>query len=254
MASADIWKNAPSTIRQHDKATINQSTVSESHKSHNQPTTPLRQPIQTQSLRTPQSENLSAHRPPNLTTRNSIPFGRHLDDNTITTAYSNTTTINSNFAAKFTEIENAIKTNQSDFQQMTSRFDLMETQILNTMKSCHEKSKHIISMQNQMNNMQSNVQDIAHQMKLLTTHLKISTIHDNSTPNPQSNEIQSPEKKKPRQMDPEATSIVSVRPVNLDIHQYNQSNHRLTNHQNSHADQQEDQDQANHFPGTAMEE
>jgi hypothetical protein len=100
MASADIWKNAPSTIRQHDKATINQSTVSKSHTSQNQPTTPLRQPIQTQSLQTPQSENLSAHRPPNLTTRNSIPFGRHLDDNTITTAYSNTTTINSNFVAK----------------------------------------------------------------------------------------------------------------------------------------------------------
>ena len=255
MASSDIWKNAPSTIRQ-SKATTNSTQASEPTTTKIHPTTPLRQNNQTQPTRTPQSDNLSANRQTHPT-RNSAPFVRHLDDNTITTANSNTTTINSSFAAKFTEIENAIKTSQADFQQLNSRFDQMENQILNTMTSCHENSKHMLSMQNQMNSMQSNVQDIANQMKLLTTHLKVTPTPgnaENSNSNHLSNEIQSPEKKKSRQMEPEATSIVSVRPMNLNINKYNQDNHRSTNQHNIQADQLEDQYQDNSFPGSAMDE
>jgi hypothetical protein len=255
MASADIWKNAPTTIRQHQSTKITNRPQHGPTQNLVQPsaTTPLQYPTQTQQPRTPQSDNLSANR----NSRNNFPpIGRHLDDNTITTAYSNTTTLNSGYAAKFADIENAIKTSQSEFKQITTRFDLMENQILNTMTSCHENSKHILAMQGQMNSMQSNVQDIANQMKLLTTHLTLSPTcanEDISTGNHKIKEIKSPEKKKPRQMDPEANLIVPFRentlannilPIQLHSPPYYA-------HQ---ADQPEDQYQDTHFPGSAMEE
>ena len=66
-------------------------------------------------------------------------MGRYVDDNTITTFHSNTTTLNSNNVAKFAELDQAIKNSQMEFTTMNSRFDEMDTRMINTMESCHAK-------------------------------------------------------------------------------------------------------------------
>jgi hypothetical protein len=272
MASVDIWRNAPS-IRQPGQSDSHQYTVKPtmqglSKQSFTQQTqacnTPSR-PHQQQQPRTPLSDNLSNSRNMHTTTpRQSTPMGRHLDDNTITTANSNTTTINSAYATKFNELEQAIKASQSDFQQMNSRFDSMENQMLNTMTSCHENSKHILSMQKQMNSMQSNVQDIANQMRLLTTHLKsdLTTQSEGMYTDHQTQHMQSPQKKKPRQMEPEANLSLTPHRSSTNLEEtYWHSNKQQTNQPttkdvavNPSADQTEDQYQETLFPGTAMQE
>ena len=147
---------------------------------------------------------------------------------------------------------------------MNTRFDNMETQIINTMTSCHDNSKHILSMQSQLNFMQNHVQEIVNQMKLLNTHLTI-------TPTPPSdrnqailevaNSTQSPEKKKQQQtMEPEEniTTTSMHRPFNLEnIYSVNtESYNQITIEHNNYrfADQQEDQYINPHFPGTAEAE
>lgn len=264
MASVDIWKNAPSTIRQHSQQEFSQKQTATSKtqpytESRTQQITPPRPNDNHHLPRTPQSDNLS-------TSRSIQPNLRHaarlIDDNTITTAFSNTTTINSSNAAKIAELEQAIKNNQNDFHQMNARFDKMETQIINTMTSCHDNSKHILSMQSQLNFMQNHVQEMVNQMKLLNTHLT-------TTPTPPSdrnqvfleavNTSQSPEKKKQRQtMEPEEITTTSKhRPFNLEtIYPVDPDSYtQITSDQNKYrfADQQEDQYTDHHFPGTADE-
>ena len=257
MASVDIWKNAPSTIRQHSqqeasKRPKDKPTEQPYTASRTQPTTPPRHYDNTQLPRTPQSDNLSAtSRPTQPDTRHAA---RPIDNNTVTTAFSNTTTINSSNATKIAELEQAIKTSQKDFQQMHTRFDNMETQIINTMTSCHDNSKHILSMQSQLNSMQSNVQDMANQMTLLTSHLKITPTpqSDATTTTSDARTMQSPEKKKQRQtMEPEENmSLALTRPLNLE----NRYTPTATENNYYTADQNEVQYNKAHFSGTAMEE
>jgi hypothetical protein len=209
MASVDIWKNAPSTIRQaNSNGTTKANTHTTTHNGNwttsttrniNHTGTPPRNNNPTQP-RTPLSDNLSAisggNHMNNYTTRNQgHPSGnRNRDDNTITTCQTNTTTSNSNYAIKFAEIDQAIKASQQEFLNLNTRFDEMETSMINTMASCHENSKHMLAMQTQMNTMQTNVQEIATQMKLLMTHLTTTT--------PPEQAPRSPEKKKQRHSEP----------------------------------------------------
>jgi hypothetical protein len=53
-------------------------------------------------------------------------------------------------------------------------FDEMERRLITTLESCHVNTTQIMAMQNQMNVLQTNIQDIVDHMKLLTTHLTLT--------------------------------------------------------------------------------
>jgi hypothetical protein len=91
---------------------------------------------------------------------------RHLDDTTIATLTSTaSTTLNSSYqATRFAELESAIKANQHAFKNMNNNYKTMENRVMETMEACHENSKQLITMQNQMTNMQVTMQAIADQM------------------------------------------------------------------------------------------
>ena len=102
-------------------------------------------------------------------------------------------------------------------------------------------------MQSQLNFMlQSNVQEIANQMKLLTTHLKITPMpqSDGTTTISKATTMQSPEKKKQRQtMEPEENiSLALTRFLNLEnIYSANTETYTPIATENNHntADQKE---------------
>jgi chromosome segregation ATPase len=95
-----------------------------------------------------------------------------MDDNTTATFHSTaSTTLNSSHHAnRFAELEASIKSNQRDLQNMTKTHETMETQIIETMSTCHENTKQLVVMQGQLNNLQSTIQVNAEQMKHITNH------------------------------------------------------------------------------------
>jgi hypothetical protein len=200
MSSVDIWKNAPSAIRQ-ATATQHSPTHIPNHKASELTNTQCQHPTQhnstTHDTPMPTNNMINGHQAPN---RRSETNTRHIDDNTTTTFQSNMTTVNSATGARFSELENAIKANQQEFQTMQSQFATMDQRLLETMETCHTTTTQMLSMQTQMNNMQTTVQDIAMQMKILTQHLTASHL-DNSEV--QSTYLRSPEKKKQRQSNSE---------------------------------------------------
>jgi hypothetical protein len=108
------------------------------------------------------------------------------------------------------------------------------------MEACHENSKQLITMQNQMTNMQVTMQAIADQMSVLTEHIK-----DN--PN------RSPVKKKQRQTDNQL-SHTELDGTKLNFNQHSNIPDNLTQHNQSTADQEEAQYNDTSYPDTAMDE
>jgi hypothetical protein len=208
MPAADIWKNAPSTIRhisppihpQNTPVQDNQQNIARSTYQDNTPSSHLSNSLQKTPLRQGHTNFSSSSFEPINSTRNNtlhhaqrtppVSDARHIDDHTIKTLQSTTsTTLNSSLhASKFAELELAIKTNQQEFKNLNRQHVTMEGQLLETMTSCHENTKQMVIMQGQMNALQITMQTIAAQLTLLTQNLKP---HD----------LSSPAKKKHRQTD-----------------------------------------------------
>ena len=179
---------------------------------------------------------------------------RNIDDNTIET-YTSTasTTLNSSYHAnRFAELEAAIKANQQNFTSMNTQYQTMENKILETMTSCHENSKQLITMQGQMANMQTTIQSIADQMQFITRHLTNSK----SATETSEGTLHSPVKKKQRHYEQSGghrrlTYKVTETPTTpADYHQdtYTQDNG------STNADQEEAQYTETRSPDAALEE
>ena len=160
---------------------------------------------------------------------------------------------------KFNELEASIKANQLEFRNIHSQFEMMETRMLQTMNACNDNTRQMVTMQNQLNSLQSSIQTIADQMQTITNHLT----------EPERVSIRSPVKKKHRQSavgeaatnDPSqnlptilwaASSDDSQATGNDDTHSTTASKSRLESHQE--ADQAASQYTDTCAPGTAMEE
>jgi hypothetical protein len=278
MSSAAIWRNAPSTIRQghspiyseynpNDKLktgkamTANKTTEEETA---NNFTTPTR------TGNTSYGSSISAHNNNTLSHRTSAsshpsrqtisPYIRQVDDNTITTFHSTTsTTLNSSqYAQRFTDLEASIKAHQSDFRTMNTRHETMENRLLETMSSCHENTKQLVTMQGQLSNLQNTMQVIAEQMNLLTQHVTRPSEGKRDT----GKTDQSPVKKKVRQ-DTDNRESTSRHETGAIIPRITNAHHETHNDENnpsnlaarlSQADQEESQYTQTRFPGAAMEE
>lgn len=132
MSSADVWKNAPSTIR-HEKPDSTSKVSTAATGSHrddiakfntsftsdlSQMRTPIRQGHSQYQTITNQNDFPSITSQPNQTRQPDHPATRPPDDNTIATFTSTaSTTLNSSYPAnRFAELEAAIKDNQKDFK------------------------------------------------------------------------------------------------------------------------------------------
>jgi phosphopantetheinyl transferase (holo-ACP synthase) len=254
MSSADIWKNAPSTIR-HDKTqqAITPPPVQKGNTPHETLVTPVDRTQMNTPLRhghSPSNDNTnSIESPPTQNNhRRQSTTNRMIDDNTIAT-YTSTasTTLNSSYHAnRFAELEAAIKANQLDFKSMNNQYQTMETKILETMSSCHENTKQLVIMQGQMNNLQITMQSIADKMQIITQHLTAdnnTTTHDTT--------LNSPVKKKQRQAmvaDDDANNQKPIRTSDITDSDFSIETH------DTNADQEEAQYTTTSSPGTAMEE
>ena len=251
LSSASIWKNAPSTIRTNTKSAPQKTpTHSNPSKRDNdtqleQINTPLRQgkSVNTtanlsDNYHTPNRNQTNANRE-NITTQQA----RQPDDTTIATFTSTaSTTLNSSYqATRFAELETAIKANQQAFKNMNKNYETMENRVLETMEACHENSKQLITMQTQMNNMQTTMQAIADQMSILTDHI---TEHPN----------RSPAKKKQRQT-AQRTNHDQTEGTTLNFELEQNSISDMSNRLiPTQADQEEVQYNETDFPDTAMDE
>jgi hypothetical protein len=252
MSSVDIWKNAPSTIRhsQRYQESIPPTMTAMDRKAAAAPMdqahmrTPIRHGQSSQSI----NDNTGSNSQSNQATTTQ-PAIRPIDDNTIAT-YTSTasTTLNSSYHAnRFAELEAAIKANQKDFKSMNKQYQTMENKIIETMTSCHENTKQLITMQGQMNTLQTTIQSIADQMQFITQHLKDANESANSPTEPTLN---SPVKKKQRHH--EESEI----PRQLTYHAMEPLNTQDDNHASGStpADQEEAQYTETSFPDMAMEE
>ena len=251
MSSSDIWKNAPSTIRIDQTQRVpNQTTKPASNSREafaNTDQEQIRTPTRQGHSPTQDIRNTSN----TTTTNNNYTYtqqNRTIDDNTIET-YTSTasTTLNSSYhATRFAELEAAVKANQSNFNSMSNQYQEMENKILETMSSCHENTKQLLSMQGQMNNLQITMQTIADQMKIITTHLTIPTNNSAEITLPRS-----PVKKKQRQSaDTERTNDNPNCTQSEDAQSTIDDSRILT----LPADQDEAQYTTNSFPASAMQE
>jgi hypothetical protein len=183
MSSADIWKNAPSTIRHSQsyqtpiptptKETIRQdATVPPEHE---QARTPIRHGNSPNLQMTTQYYQIITN--VNLQEQTNPPSGISTTIRLQHQTLPASTTLNSSYQAnRFAELEADIKTTQQNLKSMHTQYQTMENKILNTMTLCHENSKQMITMQQgQMTNMQTTIQSIADQMQFITRLLTDST-------------------------------------------------------------------------------
>jgi hypothetical protein len=264
MSSADIWKNAPSTIRCSHPPAVGGTVTTNPLKSHKEVRpTPITNSTDTspympnfaptpaahlsQDHATTSQENVTLHR-----TSNS-PLIRQIDDNTTATFNSATsTTLNpSQKAQRFTELEQSMRITQQDLKNMNQRYETMETRMLETMSSCHLNTQQLVTMQGQMTTFQCTMQGIADQMNLIMSHITRPSEGKRDT----GRINQSPVKKKVKQTSDQGQEVSgegeqdktnSTTPLTQDNSSQNTSS--LT------ADQAESQYNSNRFPGSAMEE
>jgi hypothetical protein len=254
MSSVDIWKNAPSTIRNGSTVAPSNTSLATSQQDlniHKPPTydlsqnrTPLRQ-----GYSNPDNPHPTEPQPPPSNSRGQIPAhppNRPHDDNTIATFTSTaSTTLNSSFHAhRFAELDAAIKAHQHDFQLMNERHQAMENKIIDTMTSCHENTKQLLTMQGHMNSLHQTMQSIAKQMKFLTEHLTAPKPGDPMVDNPTA----SPAKKKQRHAAGlEAPIITQTQHTDFRAQESNPGDPK-------NANQEVAQYTSPRSPGTAMEE
>ena len=277
MSSADIWRNAPSTIKTNGPPTQqpqvanppDYTTTKITHMTPNRPGAPY----DMANSQTPITANAVSQHTPHLPSPprhyNQSTFGSHHtapasrtgDDQTTATFHSTSTTLNSSHATKFNELEASIKANQLEFRNIHSQFEMMETRMLQTMNACNDNTRQMVMMQNQLHSLQSSIQTIADQMQTITNHL--------TDTEPERVTIRSPVKKKHRQSviveaatnDPpqhlptiqwDASSDDSQVTANDDTQLTTASKSRLESHQE--ANQAASQYTDTRAPGTAMEE
>ena len=266
MSAAAVWKNAPSAIRQAPTQTLQrndtphqppppQSVNSRTRKDDtSNPKTPTRHgnpnitPV-------PISQGLSPLRPTGQRHSNNL-FARQIDDTTTATFNStaSTTLTSSIHATRYPELDTSIQANQQALKTLTKNHETMEDKLLNTMTTCHENTQHLVAMQGQLNNLQTTMHTIAHQMSLITQHF-------NSTPDGGTHEnaqIQlSPAKKKLRQAhtNEDTFSETTASPLSVTPMSRTPPNaHFPTNHSITPAAQEEAQYNAPCSPGSAMQE
>jgi prefoldin subunit 5 len=272
MSSAQIWKNAPSaichprTISPHNSThNPDQQEYKNLSEKQNHPVTNSKTPSRTELHHTGNVANRNtpdnsgdgfrntAHQGYNR--QANIPIIRQLDDVTTETFNSNTsTTLNSTTnAARFAELDASIKANQAEIKQMNHRFETLDNRMIETMSSCHENSKQLVTMHGQINNLQRTIQTIADQMSSLTAHIKNISTHEQSPQSPLKNKNR-PSEAEELCTEPttQAMNIATHLPKNPTL--MPDDNDALLNPPLNIADQAEVQYNEPHFSGTAMEE
>jgi hypothetical protein len=187
MSSADIWRNAPSTIKTKGTPTQPPQVAKQSNHTNTHSTTMT--PIRTRApafdmvnSQTPLTTNAASQNTPHLPSpprhTHQSTLGHHHtaparagDDQTTATFHSTSTTLNSSHATKFNELEASIKASQLEFRNIHSKFETMETRMLQTMNVCNDNTRQMVTLQNQLHSLQSSIQLIADQMQTITHHL-----------------------------------------------------------------------------------
>jgi hypothetical protein len=161
MSSAEIWRNAPSTIKTdgppHQPTVSNQTGTSNTQQIHMTPNRTTaghdiansQTPITANAATQDTHHILSPPRHHQQTTPgyNHITHMRMGDDLTTATFHSTSTTLNSSHATKFNELEASIKANQQEFRNIHSKFEVMENRMLQTMNVCNDNTKQMVNMQ-----------------------------------------------------------------------------------------------------------